>query len=247
VQNFVERLAYAHKHNRGKALLLAGIDSELFWAGVYDRPYRVFGFNEVFLTQETESRIEPFPDRVITSYFLADSVAYEGIRTGQIAVYEHTDARLRNVTAFYGAILSAKRDRRPPRMIDAGALMYGVHLVEGWHNAENGHRWSGKRATLHIGAPAGPRAMLRVSGYSPEARFKGGPVTLTVTIDEHVYPPVKVDASMSQFSFTFPLPVGSETKRAVEVSVEVDKTMRVPGDPRELGLVFGRFEIVMAD
>jgi hypothetical protein len=247
VQNFVERLASAHKRNPGKALLLAGVDSELFWAGVYDRPFRIFGLNEVFLTQETESRIDPFPDRVITSYFLADSVAYEGIRTGQIAVYENSDARMRNVTSFHEAVLSAKRDRSPPRMIDAGAIMYGVHLVEGWHNAESGHRWTAKRAVVNIGAPISAGAMLKVSGYSPNARFNDGPVMLTVTIEDRVYPPVKVDASTSQFSFVFPLPAGAETKRALKVTLEVDRTMQVPGDPRELGLVFGRFEIVTSD
>jgi hypothetical protein len=153
---------------------------------------------------------------------------------------------MRNVTGFFGAVLGAKEGRRPPRIIDAGAPMYGVHLREGWHQPEQGHRWMMKRATVEIGAPAVSRAVLKVSGYSPEARFRDGPVMLSVTIEGHRFQPERVDASSSQFSFTYPLPPGSEKKQALTVTLEVDRTMQMLPDTRELGLVFGRFEVLAA-
>jgi hypothetical protein len=243
VQNLVERLAFAHARNPGKLLLLTGVDSELFWAGVYDRPYRIFGRQNIFLTEDTQGGIEAFPDRDTSSYFLADAAAREGIRKGEIAVYDASNGRLRNVTDLYGEVLNA-RPAVPPRIVDVGVPMYGALLGEGWHQPSQGLRWMKKSAIVKIGAPAAPGAMLRITGFAPEARLKNGPVLLTVSIDDRPFPPVKVESSRAPFSFTFPLPPGSETKQVLIVAVEVDRTMRVPPDVRDMGVVFGRFEIV---
>jgi hypothetical protein len=244
VQDLVEHLAYAHLRNHKKLILLAGVDNELFWAGIFDRPYRIFGRQDIFLTQDTRARIQHFPDRDVSSYFLSDSAAREGIRMGEIVVYDASGPQLRNVTAYYAIVLDSRPGTPPPRLIEVGMPMYGSYLGEGWHPAEQGHRWTKKRATLEIGAPTGPGGLLKITGFAPEARLKNGPVMVTVTIDNQAFPAVKVDSSKGAFTFTIPLPPGSETKQSLEVALEVDRTMQPLPDTREMGLVFGRFEIV---
>jgi hypothetical protein len=241
VRNFVERLAYAHKRHPGKTILIRGVDSELFWAGFYDRPYRIFGLTDVFLTAETEPGIERSPDQSIASYFLADSTSYEGIRTGDILVYEVLGESLRNITQIYRGILEGREERPLPRVIYAGVPMYSIHLREGWHAVEEGHRWMMKRASLEIRAPEGPGWLLKVKGFYPEELLGSRTPVLTVSIDGYACPPSRVEAST--FSFSYRLPPGAENKRILNITLEVDKVFDVPNDPRELGVAFGTFEI----
>jgi hypothetical protein len=241
VRNFVERLAYAHTRNPAKTILIRGVDSELFWAGFYDRPNRIFGLTDVFLTAETERGIERSPDQSIASYFLADATSYEGIRAGNIVVYEVLGDSLRNITQIYRGILEGREERQLPRVIYAGVAMYSIHLREGWHEVEEGHRWMMKRARLEIRAPAGPGWLLKVKGFYPEELLRSRTPALTVSVDGHAYPPFRVEAST--FSFSYPLPPGAENKRILNITLEVDKVFDIPNDPRELGVAFGTFEI----
>jgi hypothetical protein len=243
VQNFVERLAYAHKRNPGKTILIKGMDTELFWSAFYDRPYQIFGLTDVFATGESQAQIDPSGGRPIARYFLAETVSYAGILRGDIVVYEVVGEHLRNITALYRGILAAKELRQLPSALDAGAPMYQTHFREGWYPAEHGHRWMTKRASLEIGAPDRAGAVLKVTGFWPEERVKTGDIELTVSIDGRTYPPSRIDDSNTRFSFAYPLPPGSENKRALQVKLEVDKTVTMPPDTRELGLAFGRFEI----
>ena len=121
--------------------------------------------------------------------------------------------------------------------------MYASHLGPGWHPPEDGHRWMSKRATFEIGAPTSPGASLIVSGACPEIRVKDGPAFLTVTVDGHTFPPSRIDTSNLEFEFKYPLPARLEEKKKLQVSLEVDRTITVPPDHRELGLVLRRFEI----
>jgi hypothetical protein len=180
VQNFVERLAYAHTRNPSKTLLISNVDSDLFWAGFYDQPYRIFGLNDVFLTADTESRIDLLSERSISRYLLAETVAREGIRKGIVLVYQVADDRLRNVTDFYRATLDAKGDLPLPRRIEPANRLYSIHLRDGWYEPESGFRWITKRASFEIGTPDRRGAFLKIIGFCPAVQFSRGAVVLTV-------------------------------------------------------------------
>jgi hypothetical protein len=243
VQNFIEPLAYAHKRNPGKDLLIHGVDDPLFWSGFYDQPYRIFGIPKVYLTPETESAIGSFPERPISHYFMSELIAYEGIRSGKIAVYEVYGERLRNVTQLYGAMLDAKVSLKFPRVIDTGVPLYSVLLPEGWYAPEDGHRWMSKRATAEIAAPENEGASLTISGTCPDAHFQHGPLMLTVSVDGYTFPASKIDSSNTQFTFSYPLPAGSSAKRKLNVALEVDRTVRLPPDERDLGVSIRLLEV----
>ena len=45
-----------------KSILLEGVDTDLFWNGVLDRPFRLFGLDHIYLAPGSEKRIEAHPD-----------------------------------------------------------------------------------------------------------------------------------------------------------------------------------------
>ena len=100
-----------------------------------------------------------------------------------------------------------------------------------------------KRASFEIAAPDRAGTVLSVQGFCSELSVATGPVALTVSVDGRPYRPSRIDPSNTRFSFTYPLPPGAELKHAVKVTLEVDKTITMPPDARELGLAFGRFDV----
>src|SRR6202043_120311 len=49
------------KTQPGKILLLRGVNTDMFWSAVYDRPFRLFGVDEVYLVPEDEGIIANDP------------------------------------------------------------------------------------------------------------------------------------------------------------------------------------------
>jgi hypothetical protein len=243
VQHLIESIAYAHKRNPGKALLIRGVDNHLFWAGFYDQPYRIFGIPKVYLTSETEPTIAIFPDRPISNYFLSELIAYEGIRSGDVAAYEVYGDKLRNITQLYGGMLGAKTAREFPRFIDTGVPLYSVVLPEGWYPPEDRHRWMSKRATAEIAPPEREGGTLTISGTCPDVHFSRGPLMLTVSVDGHPLPPSRIDPTNARFTFTYPLPSGLTEKRKLHIGLEVDRTIRLAPDERDLGVSISRIEV----
>ena len=53
VRNLVEGVARAHELHAAQAILLDGVDTDLFWNGVLDRPFRLFGLDHIYLAAGT--------------------------------------------------------------------------------------------------------------------------------------------------------------------------------------------------
>jgi hypothetical protein len=66
---------------------------------------------------------------------------------------------------------------------------------------------------------------------------------MNVKVDGENLHMAKIDKSHPQFQFVFDLPASLTGKPVVEVEIELDKTFRPPNDKRDLGAVFGSFEI----
>ena len=47
VRTLVEGVAGIHERYPSKSILLEGVDTELFWNGVLDRPFRLFGLDHI--------------------------------------------------------------------------------------------------------------------------------------------------------------------------------------------------------
>jgi hypothetical protein len=64
-----------------------------------------------------------------------------------------------------------------------------------------------------------------------------------VSVDGARLAPVQFTKGNVETTFAFGLPEETVGRRAIEITVEVSRTVRIGADTRDLGLAFGRFEI----
>ena len=91
-------------------------------------------------------------------------------------------------------------------------------------------------------APSRTGQSLYIHGYCPEGRLRDGPLSVTVAVDGSTHDAV-LHPGENDFDLAFPLPGPVAGRTEMRVSVEVSRTYRTPSDQRDLGLVFGVFEV----
>jgi hypothetical protein len=94
VKNLVLGVVEIHEHTPGKAILLRGVGSDLFMAGVADLPFELYGIRDVYLTPGTEGRLQQ-------RYALPLDKTREMLDAGKAVVYDASGPVLRNVTSLY--------------------------------------------------------------------------------------------------------------------------------------------------
>jgi hypothetical protein len=236
VRHLVEGVAGAHERNPNKAILLDGIDTDLFWNGVLDKPYRLFGLDHLYLSPGSENHIDAHPDLGnINEYILPADVVANALKREEIVVYDARGPRLRNITQLYAAL---PHDRTLPARVDAASPLTSYLLGPEWYKSDGDHRWMPKRATLRIAGPAAPGAQLYLRGECPGQLI---PLSVTVSIDGVPLPSTQIKDGA--FEVTFPLPDSAVGKPELNIVVETARTFRPASDPRDLSLAFGSFEI----
>ena len=180
------------------------------------------------LTQDAEwGRVE--------DYVLDPSVAAQALDRGDLQVYDVSGGTLRNITSQYRLTLPAAG---PPLRVSVSDPLTTYLLGPGWYALDIDHRWMGKRATLRMGAPTEPERKLYLTGYSAEAL---GEAQVTVSVNGIALPTAAVRPG--PFVTAFALPDSVVGPGEMQVAIQVNKTFRPAGDPRDLGLSFGVFEI----
>ncbi|MEZ5398249.1 MAG: hypothetical protein R2729_01185 [Bryobacteraceae bacterium] len=245
VRNMVLGVEYAHRVHPGKLILLHSVDSDLFWFGVNDKPFRLVGVNEVFLTPGSESNIQRHPDLGDPEDFtLGPAQTIEALRTGLVVVYNASEERLRNITRTYAALARANLRPSLASRVDVGHTVYASQLGPGWYEATDGYRWMGKTAhlVLRIKPGSGPRR-LEIEGYCPREQVAGRGVLLSLAIgSEEIL--VKRIAAEGSFTVTATIPERRAQEGSVYISISVDRVFHEGGPTgRELGLVFGSFQV----
>jgi hypothetical protein len=244
-RTFIASVAYAHRLHPGKTLLIDKVDSELFWSAWHDRPFRLFGGREIYLTPGSAASIEPKPREGFGRSVLPETLALEGLKRGKVVVYEVIEGdRLRNTTFLARARLARTAQLQLPAFLEAGAALSSVHLGEGWWPLDAHFRWTARRASLRLRGPLRRGGTLIIRGFCSEQHMAQGPLHVIASVDGHPYPAVQIDHSNLEFRLVFPLPDSTVRKSAIDIAIEVDRTLQPPNDPRHLGLAFGTFEVV---
>jgi hypothetical protein len=130
-----------------------------------------------------------------------------------------------------------------PARVDVANPLTAYLLGNTWYPIDNHSRWMPRRATLRLRGPDAPGKTLSIQGYCPRRQLDAGPLPLYVTVEGVRMPEMKITHGDSQFTFDYPLPAGTVGKPEIEITVESGRVFRPEGDTRELGLVFGVFEI----
>ena len=196
---------------RTRSILLDGIGSDLFWFGIIDRPWQLFGAR-VYITPESQGRITANPDYGdVDDFVLPAAAVRRALSAGEIVVYNGAGQRLRNVTGLYAETSKFTASAALPRDIEVGNPLLSWLLGPEWYPSEVVHRWMPRRATLRMGGPDKPGEALYVSGSCPEILQ---PVSLTAVVDGTVLAAQPVPPG--GFTLKFPLPdktAGEEKRR----------------------------------
>ncbi len=227
----------------GKAIVLTGLTPDLYWASFANEPFRVFGLDNVYLDPRNAARIPVQPGRREPAEFVLPPEVLSGVLdAGNAVVYAVEPLRLRGITLTY--TVQARGDWRAgdSRRVDAGNPLFAGQLGPAWHTSEGNRRWMPGKATLRLGGPMGLDEALYIEGWCPAEQLADGPLKLHVAADGLPLPDATLRES-GKFRVRLKLPPELVGRPSVELTVAVDRTFRATGDKRDLGLIFGVFEI----
>jgi len=238
-EELVLGVARVHQLHPGKVILLDGVDDDLFWGAIAQRPFLFLNIPDVYLTPGSESTIASHPELDdISKFVLPATEARTGLAEDQIVVYRAGGGPLRNITHQY---VPPAGSAAGPIRIDMGDPLIADRLGPGWYPLESGFRWMGRTATVRMPAPRMAGQRLYVTAICPQAQLQTGPLEMTITVDGIAQAPFAFTKGNVETTFDFPLLAAAKADMAIEVTVT--RTTRVGADQRDLGLAFGRFEV----
>jgi hypothetical protein len=223
-----------------KAILLDGVDNNLFRSGLSDDPFRLLGLSRVYLTPGSEALIDP-QFSGLSRFVISLNDAISLLTQNQALVFELKGRDLRDITERY---LARAQMAAHPEFVDVGDLLYQGRLGPTWYQIERNFRWMPKTATLRIAGPRQRGQTLEVTGYCPAAVLARGPLQVSFRGDGIEIGSARLDRPDQHFDLKLPLPSTLVGRQWIEVEVEVSRTILVGGgDPRTLGLVLQTFRI----
>jgi hypothetical protein len=244
LRNLLFAVEQSYEADPKPVLLLSGVDHRLYSAGFNDYPFRLFAPVKVYLTPGSESELkqERYELRGVDEYVISDLDAARALDRKEALVLHVEGFSIRNVTARYTAIARARARPVEQRRIDVGLPGSEEKLGPTWHPIEKGFRWMPQTATVRLAGPATKDSELLIEGYVPAAVVKNGPVQLVLKIEGLQAGFVRLLRPDERFSHTFSVPPQLLGKTAITVELALDRTFQAP-DGRQLGLIFGVFEI----
>jgi hypothetical protein len=240
MRELVEGAARAHELHPRQTLLLDGVDTQQFYNGVLDHPFRLVGIERLYLTPGSERQIESHPELGdVGEFVLPPDEVTKALENGEAQVYDVRGPRLRNITSAYS---SQPHDAGLPLRVDLASPLAAHLLGPEWYAADSNHRWMPKRASLRLAGPAAAGAKLYLRGYYPAKELSKGPVSVTVSVNGSPLAPSTITAG-GDFELAFPLPADVVGLPVMQIEVQVSRTFRAAADVRDLGLAFGEVEI----
>lgn len=164
VADLVLGVAEIHEAQPGKIILLDGVDSDLFWSGIVDVPFRVMEIPHVYLAPGSEARIQA-PADLLVRYVLPQEPALRALREGGAVVYQADGPTLRNVTSRYRTMAESLWKPATPRFINLGDSVFAGYLGAGWDACSDGYRMLRRTGAVRVGGPRGPDDRLYIGVF----------------------------------------------------------------------------------
>jgi hypothetical protein len=241
-QALVMGVERAHELHPGKAILLDGVNDELFWGSIQQRPFLFVRIPNVYLTPGSEITITRHPEiDDVSRFILPVDEARRALNQNQIVVYRAGAGPLINITNQWQPPAGDAAASGPLRL-EVGDPLVADRLGPTWYGLESGFRWMPRVATLRMPGPRSAEQKLYVTAVCPEAQLAKGPLDMTLTVDGARLAPVQFTKGNVESTFVFATPAAALGKSEISITVEVGRTVRIGADTRDLGLAFGRFE-----
>ena len=211
VHDFVEAVAEIRQSNPGKAILLDGMDNELFWAGMANLPFHAMRIPEVFLAPDGTKQIDA-PADFLAELVLPRELALRVLRRGGAVVYRFDGDTLHNETARYRAMAEATFPDGTPHFINIGDPIFAEFLGTGWGPAEDGYRSMRGTASLRAaGGSAVSIGVVRASAFDLHLAIDGSSVPLTL---------ISHESDLWVFRASLPGPPRPEVELALTTSLQ---------------------------
>ena len=234
-----------HEWEPTKSILLADLPADLYGYTVADAPFRLIPNTLVYLAPESLQQIAGLAPNLapVSMYALPPGPTRQGLLANQFAVYSAAGLPLREITAEYTAQALARPEPEVPSRIDPGSPWMAYLLGPEWYPPEGPYRWMPKRATLRIRGPRDASQRLYVNGFAVAESLRMQPLEIMVSLNGKLTGRSVIGPHDASFVRDFALPAEFIGKPSVTLGVEVNRTFLAEGHGRELGLVFGVFEI----
>ncbi|HEY3741492.1 MAG TPA: hypothetical protein VGL53_16685 [Bryobacteraceae bacterium] len=230
VLNGVDRI-WHERH--ADAVLLAGIDDELYISGFLDSPFRLYGIDNVYLLPGSESSIRSIPKSKI-SMLATQQQADSLLASGKTIVAAFDGRGITDVTDTYTAIRQGKLKVTVVRMSERA---WSSRLGPGWNDVEGQYRWMPARATVLVDTPSQTPARLYVKVYCPKSILDAasGKLTLKASIAGKPMGAQAVNEGEQLVQFNALSKEQLEQKQQL-VELEISHVMHLPSDDRNLGI-----------
>ena len=204
----IKGLESQQKMHAREVVLLKGIDSELFWTGFCDDPFRLIGIYHAYLAPGSTKSIEPHPEWAcdVSRFYVNLDDAVPLLRSNQSGVFELEGRHVRDVTQSYLKTASVDYATRHPDFIDIADPTFQNRLGPTWYPAERGYRWMPKTATVRIHGPTKSGQILEARGYCPAAVLARGPLEVSFRGGGFRPGPPLFGPPANFFSFWWPSP-----------------------------------------
>ncbi len=207
MRTLLETASSAQEAAPQAAVLLDGIDWDLYASGFNDQPFRLYGIQRAYILPGNVEALEKNRTalRGMSGYRISDREASDMLARGDAVALTIVNGRIVNTTRSLRAVLGAtpKAERS---QVNAGDPTESGNLGGGWYNVENGYRWMGRSATVRLAGPSESGKKLGISGYAPAAVLAGGPVHLTVSADSVRLGRIVVDQPNQAFEAALAMP-----------------------------------------
>ena len=226
-----------------KAILVDGVDNDLFWSGISDDPFRLIGISRIYVTPGSEAFIDAHQEwGGISRFVITLEDALSLLEMHQALVVEIKGRGVRDITGQY--LARAQFAAHHPEFVAVADPLYRDRLGPTWYKVEQNFRWMPQTATVKIAGPQKAGRVLEVTGYCPFAIVAQGPLQVSFRGDGINIGTASLSRPNQHFDLKLPLPSVLIGRPMIELEIEVNRTIRPGGtDPRTLGLVLQTFTI----
>jgi len=228
-----------------KTLVITGVDEVIFDGAFWDGAFRAFGVSGVYADpgqRETLMANNVMENQDLSNLFPDPADFQRGLLQHRVVVLSVTGPVLMDVTSRFEAQAQSSPPLSP-RRVDVANALAADYLRGEWYGPEGNHRWMGKKAGAVLAGPVSQAEQLHLAGYCPGAQVAAGPLLGKVLVEGEEVGQLRLTQGNAGFDAAFPLPSKLVGKPSIEVTLELARTFRAPGDLRDLGLTFGSFEI----